>query len=195
MEAGINGGLAIWNLFLAYAGALNAEIVGRRKLWLISSVGMLVSYIVLTGLSVGIYHTAGTIANSSIRAVLQQHTFDPLGLLQCLGYSFTMVFMILAGHRFHVRTYDPNLQIETDTWPVSYGAEILPYHMRLKGLSILLSVQSIGQAFVRMFLLFHSRIADNFSESMGESSCACIYYVEIVSLNPLEAFLCLTEHQ
>ncbi len=32
---------------------------------------------------------------------------------------------------------------------VSYGAEILPYHMRLKGLSIMLSVQSVAQAFVR----------------------------------------------
>jgi len=32
--------------------------------------------------------------------------------------------------------------------PFSYGAEILPYHMRLKGLSIMLSVQSVAQAFV-----------------------------------------------
>ena len=31
---------------------------------------------------------------------------------------------------------------------VAYGAEILPYHMRLKGLGIMLSVQSIAQAFV-----------------------------------------------
>ncbi|KAJ5611480.1 hypothetical protein N7528_008585 [Penicillium herquei] len=31
--------------------------------------------------------------------------------------------------------------------PFSYGAEILPYHMRLKGLGIMLSVQSIAQAF------------------------------------------------
>lgn len=31
---------------------------------------------------------------------------------------------------------------------VAYGAEILPYHMRLKGLSIMLSVQSVAQAFV-----------------------------------------------
>ena len=32
--------------------------------------------------------------------------------------------------------------------PFSYSAEILPYHMRLKGLGILLSVQSVAQAFV-----------------------------------------------
>jgi hypothetical protein len=48
---GINEGLAVWNLFLAYVGSLNAENVGRRKLWLISTAGMLASYIVMTGLS------------------------------------------------------------------------------------------------------------------------------------------------
>jgi hypothetical protein len=32
--------------------------------------------------------------------------------------------------------------------PFSYSAEILPYHMRLKGLGLLLSVQNIAQAFV-----------------------------------------------
>jgi len=31
--------------------------------------------------------------------------------------------------------------------PFSYSAQILPYHMRLKGLSILLSVQFVAQAF------------------------------------------------
>lgn len=33
--------------------------------------------------------------------------------------------------------------------PFSYGAEILPYHMRLKGLSLMLCVQNVTQAFVR----------------------------------------------
>ena len=51
--SGINGGLAVWNLFLAYAGSLNAESVGRRRLFLISTIGMLASYIVITGLSGG----------------------------------------------------------------------------------------------------------------------------------------------
>jgi nitrate/nitrite transporter NarK len=49
--SGINGGLAVWNLFLAYGGSLNAERAGRRRLFLISTVGMLASYIVITGLS------------------------------------------------------------------------------------------------------------------------------------------------
>lgn len=44
--------MAIWNLLLTYAGAFNAERVGRRPLWLTSTIGMLASYIVMTGLSV-----------------------------------------------------------------------------------------------------------------------------------------------
>lgn len=49
--AGINGGLAVWNLLLAYIGSFNAEHAGRRKLWLTSTIGMLVSYIIITALS------------------------------------------------------------------------------------------------------------------------------------------------
>ena len=48
--SGINGGLAVWNLFLAYGGSINAERVGRRGLFLTSTIGMLASYVVITGL-------------------------------------------------------------------------------------------------------------------------------------------------
>lgn len=37
---------------MSYVGAFNAERLGRRPLWIVSTVGMLVSYIVITGLSV-----------------------------------------------------------------------------------------------------------------------------------------------
>lgn len=66
--------------------------------------------------------------------------------------------MTLAGRRYHVRLFliphlDEGLPAEFPDFAnprltVAYGAEILPYHMRLKGLSIMLSVQSIAQAFV-----------------------------------------------
>lgn len=115
--AGINGGLQVWNLFLAYAGSLNAESVGRRPLWLTSTIGMLASYVVMTGLS-------GSFANNPRHAV---------------GVAVVPIMFIYYGF------YD----IGWTPLPFSYGAEILPYHMRLKGLSILLSVQSVAQAFVR----------------------------------------------
>ncbi|GAA5854284.1 hypothetical protein JCM8547_001763 [Rhodosporidiobolus lusitaniae] len=50
-QTGINGGMQIWNLVLACAGASLVERMGRRKLWLISTCGMLLSYICLTGLA------------------------------------------------------------------------------------------------------------------------------------------------
>ena len=47
----INGFLQLWNLILAVFAAFNVDRFGRRKLFLVSSVGMLVSYICITGLS------------------------------------------------------------------------------------------------------------------------------------------------
>ncbi|KAF2104987.1 general substrate transporter [Rhizodiscina lignyota] len=113
--SGINGGLAVWNLILAYAGSLNAERLGRRKLWLISTIGMLASYIVITGLS-------GSFA---------EHKKHATGI--------AVIPMLFIFYGFYDFGWTP--------LPFSYGAEILPYHMRLKGLGILLSVQSVAQAF------------------------------------------------
>ncbi|KAK6823140.1 hypothetical protein RU639_006070 [Aspergillus parasiticus] len=47
----LNGCLQIWNLILAVCGALLVDRLGRRKLFLLSGFGMLVSYIGITGLS------------------------------------------------------------------------------------------------------------------------------------------------
>ncbi|KAI1121208.1 general substrate transporter [Nemania abortiva] len=113
--AGINGGLAVWNLILAFSGALSAERLGRRFLWLISTAGCLVSFIIITGLSGGFAATGQT----------------------ATGLATIPILFIFYG--FYDFGWTP--------LPFSYGAEILPYHMRLKGLSILLSVQSILQAF------------------------------------------------
>ncbi|CAK7212566.1 hypothetical protein SEUCBS140593_001546 [Sporothrix eucalyptigena] len=113
--SGINGGIAIWNFFLSYGGSLNAERAGRRKLWLTSTIGMLISYVILTGLS-------GGFATSHNHAV-----------------GIATVPMLFIYYGFYDIGWTP--------LPFSYGAEILPYHMRLKGLSIQLSVQSVAQAF------------------------------------------------
>ncbi|CAG8898346.1 unnamed protein product [Penicillium egyptiacum] len=49
----LTSGLAIWNLILAFGAALNVERFGRRPLFLISIIGMLVSYVLVMGLSAG----------------------------------------------------------------------------------------------------------------------------------------------
>lgn len=51
--AGINGGLSIWNWACSLLGAGLVERFGRRALFLFSLVGMLCSFILITGLSGG----------------------------------------------------------------------------------------------------------------------------------------------
>jgi MFS family permease len=50
--AGINGGLAIWNLVTTLIAAQFVERIGRRPLWITGSIGVLCSFAVVTGLSV-----------------------------------------------------------------------------------------------------------------------------------------------
>ncbi|KAK5442743.1 hypothetical protein LTS15_010950 [Exophiala xenobiotica] len=46
----ISGFLHVWNLILAVLAAVSVDLVGRRKLFLASCLGMLGSYILITGL-------------------------------------------------------------------------------------------------------------------------------------------------
>jgi MFS family permease len=53
----ISGFLQIWNLILAVSAAFSVDRLGRRKLFLISCLGMLGSYICITALSASFAHT------------------------------------------------------------------------------------------------------------------------------------------
>ncbi|KAM0326608.1 hypothetical protein ACHAQA_006477 [Verticillium albo-atrum] len=55
----ISGCLQIWNLIFAVLAAVSVDKVGRRPLFLLSSSGMLVSYIIISGLS-GSFAQTGT---------------------------------------------------------------------------------------------------------------------------------------
>ena len=57
----ISGFLQLWNLILAVGAAFSVDRLGRRKLFLASSIGMLCSYIVISGLS-------GSFANTGLAA-------------------------------------------------------------------------------------------------------------------------------
>ncbi|GMK58884.1 hypothetical protein CspeluHIS016_0603260 [Cutaneotrichosporon spelunceum] len=50
-QQGFNGGLQIWNWFLAVGGSLCVERLGRRKLWLTSAIGMFVTFCIIMGCS------------------------------------------------------------------------------------------------------------------------------------------------
>jgi MFS family permease len=56
----ISGFLQIWNLFWAVLAAAYVDKLGRRPLFLISSVGMLVSFIIISGLSGGFATTGAS---------------------------------------------------------------------------------------------------------------------------------------
>ncbi|CAO2658333.1 Nn.00g060560.m01.CDS01 [Neocucurbitaria sp. VM-36] len=47
-QTGINGGLQIWNLICSLSGTYLAERIGRRPLWLISFVGMMMANVPMT---------------------------------------------------------------------------------------------------------------------------------------------------
>lgn len=113
--AGINGGLAVWSLIWAYTGAMSAERLGRRTLWITGTAGMCATYIVMTGLS-------GSFARTPSYSV-----------------GIAVVPMMFIFKTFYCISWSP--------LPFAYGAEILPYNLRLKGLSIELSVQSVALAF------------------------------------------------
>jgi MFS family permease len=53
--AGINGGLAIWNLITTVILAQFVERIGRRPLWIFGTVGILGTFAIITGLSVSIF--------------------------------------------------------------------------------------------------------------------------------------------
>ncbi|GAA6016598.1 hypothetical protein JCM11491_006009 [Sporobolomyces phaffii] len=59
-QTSINGILNIYNLILALFGALSCERLGRRKLWIGATAGMLIAYSSLIGLSAGYDKTGST---------------------------------------------------------------------------------------------------------------------------------------
>ncbi|PYH84780.1 sugar transporter [Aspergillus uvarum CBS 121591] len=62
----LNGCIQIWNLLLATGAAFSVDRLGRRKLFLVSGFGMLVSYICITGLSGSFAETGAKDAGISV---------------------------------------------------------------------------------------------------------------------------------
>ncbi|KAH7028913.1 general substrate transporter [Microdochium trichocladiopsis] len=83
----INALLQVWNLFWAIAAAVSVERLGRRVLFLSSAVIMLISYIVVTGLS-------GSFASSGNAAV--GLAVVPFLFIFFLGYDLALTPLIVA---------------------------------------------------------------------------------------------------
>lgn len=96
----ISGFLQVWNLILAVSSAFSVDRVGRRKLWLASSLGMLGSYIVISGLS-------GSFANTGLAAT---------------GTAVIPFLFIFYG--FYDIAFTPLLVSYTcEIWPYSFRAK------------------------------------------------------------------------
>ncbi|GAA6001821.1 hypothetical protein JCM10207_002336 [Rhodosporidiobolus poonsookiae] len=90
IQAGINGGLALWNLVCSCLGASMVESVGRRPLWIWATFGMLVSFILLTGLSGGFDATQNTATGyASVGCIFFVYLFYDICWTP-LPYSYTL---------------------------------------------------------------------------------------------------------
>ncbi|KZF23033.1 putative transporter [Xylona heveae TC161] len=69
-QSAINLGMQIWNAILAACGAMAAERFGRRPLWLLSTVGMLISFTIITALSAVFAEHGVKAAGSAVVAFL-----------------------------------------------------------------------------------------------------------------------------
>ncbi|PVH71327.1 sugar transporter [Cadophora sp. DSE1049] len=102
----INGCMQIWNLIIAVGAAFTIDRFGRRKLFLISCAGMLVSYICITGFS-------GSFAESGKKSI-----------------GLAVIPFLFLYYGFYDIAFTPLL--------IAYPAEIWPYQLRSRGLSLTL---------------------------------------------------------
>jgi MFS family permease len=105
-QTGINGGLQIWNFFCALLGALLADHVGRRTLWLWSFLGMIACNVPLTIASAR-YSATGNDA-SAYTAVVFLFLYDAAFNIACNPLLYCYAVEILP---FSIRARGLGLQI------------------------------------------------------------------------------------
>jgi len=104
----INGILQLWNVITAYGGALVVDRTGRRPLWLTSAAGMCIAYTMIT-IAAAVYAKSPEEAPN-----------------YAAGKAVVGFFFIY--YAFYNIAMSPLL--------CSYTVEILPFHLRTKGLFV-----------------------------------------------------------
>ncbi|KAH7247171.1 hypothetical protein NW759_007937 [Fusarium solani] len=102
----INGGLQIYNMVVATTAACLVDRLGRRFLFLLSTIGMMFSFVIWIILS----------------ARNQQLNYEKKGL------GIGVVVMVFVFYAFYNFAMNP--------LPIAYLVEVLPYTLRAKGLTI-----------------------------------------------------------
>ncbi|KAG0706797.1 general substrate transporter [Suillus ampliporus] len=121
----INGVLQIFNFTSALLGTMLVDKLGRRKLFLISNIGMLIVFSMWTVTTALFDQTGNT-------AAARGNVIDN----QARTATVPLIFMFYFFYDF---AYTPML--------VSYTLEILPYNIRAKGLAIMNFFAYVSNAF------------------------------------------------
>ncbi|KAG6839620.1 hypothetical protein H0H87_000390 [Tephrocybe sp. NHM501043] len=115
----INGILQIWNMCWALLAAALVDRIGRRVLFLTSTVGMIIFYTLQTAMS-------GVFQNTSTTYIKADGSEGVQGGNQGAAHSvIAFIFLFYAAYDI---AFSPLI--------VSYTLEILPYHLRAKGFSV-----------------------------------------------------------
>lgn len=130
----INGGLQIWS-FLVSVGfsVFLVDKFGRKTLFLIAGIGMLVSFTIWTA---SVWPSALTIFPTMLIMYRCSAIYDQTGNSSAGGAVIAMIFLFYGVAGF--------------AWPgltVAYCAEILPYKIRAKGLAFNLALVSLSSVF------------------------------------------------
>ncbi|KAG2133357.1 general substrate transporter [Suillus clintonianus] len=113
-KTGINGGLQICNLASALLGMMMVDKLGRRKVFLISNIGMLIAFSMWTVTTAVFSQSGNVVAARGMFETMHIRTTVPLIFVYFFFYDFAYTSML-----------------------VLYTLEILPYNIRAKGFAIM----------------------------------------------------------
>lgn len=118
-QTGINGGMAVWNLFCSLTGVFLADRIGRRPLWLTSFIGMAMINIPMT-ITNAVYKEHGGGVAAAYASVVFMFLFNGAFNLACnpLLYSYTPEVL-----PFHLRSQGLAIQ----AWSSQIGLLVNQY--------------------------------------------------------------------
>lgn len=110
----LNGGLALWNLLACQLAATQVERISRRVSFFVSSIGMIASIAIVTGMS------------AAFAGGKQSFGIPTVPFIFIFFFFYDIAWMALPFH---------------------YCTEIMPFHLRTKGLAIFTAVQTFANGF------------------------------------------------
>ncbi|KAJ5771186.1 uncharacterized protein N7511_003237 [Penicillium nucicola] len=171
-QTGINGGLQIWNLLFSLAGALLADRIGRRTLWLTSFIGMIIANIPLT-ISSAMYAQHGS-KGASIAVVVFLFLYDATfnlannPLLYCYPTEILPFSIRAKGLAIQVAVSQAALTINQYVNPIALDSIGFYYYIFYLGMLILGTLiifftfpETKGKTEVELAALFEDRKSDH----------------------------------